>query len=293
MFEMNTLFGFVELAASLGVHIDEPLRCDGRVHRVLADGDYGRKRAGWYRLYSDGHGRVGNWRTDEREDWFAPGLSPRDKDQLERDAQAQREVEKKRQRRAAQRAAHLWRHASSDPVHHPYLRAKRIPPCGARWMGWPPPHSRTDYRLIVPVHDLDDQVHSLQLIRWDGEKKFLPGGATRGHFCALGNWRKGSPVFITEGFATAATIHLQHQKPVLAAFSAGNLRRVARALRRRRPYVRIIIAADNDRHRPGNPGVAAGIRAADAVHGFCVWPDFPAGTAGTDFNDLVLVEPAA
>jgi putative DNA primase/helicase len=95
-------------------------------------------------------------------------------------------------------------------------------------------------------------------------------------------------VYVAEGFATAATLHLATHKPVLAAFSTHNLEPVAKALRRQRHGVRIIVAADNDRFTQGNPGITAGRMAARAVGADLIFPEFPPGVPGTDFNDLNL-----
>ena len=50
----------------------------------------------------------------------------------------------------------------------------------------------------------------------------------------------------------------------------------------------ITLAADNDATKPGNPGRMAAIAAARRFGLTAVWPTFPHGKAGSDFNDLAL-----
>ena len=92
-------------------------------------------------------------------------------------------------------------------------------------------------------------------------------------------WRKDT--------ATAATIHEATGQPVAVCFDAGNLKPVAEALRAKFPDIKLIICADNDRFADGNPGVTKATAAAQAVGGLVVVPQFPDGTEGSDFNDLV------
>jgi putative DNA primase/helicase len=61
---------------------------------------------------------------------------------------------------------------------------------------------------------------------------------------------------------------------------------VARALRVKFPKARITIAADNDTHTAGNPGLTRAREAAKAVGGFVVIPPEPFN----DFNDVAVAE---
>jgi putative DNA primase/helicase len=77
---------------------------------------------------------------------------------------------------------------------------------------------------------------------------------------------------------------------VLSAIDAGNLEKVAVNARRSWPSADLVIAGDDDRSTPGNPGRAkalAAARAAGARVEFPKWPeDAPASL--TDFNDLAV-----
>ena len=101
----------------------------------------------------------------------------------------------------------------------------------------------------------------------------------------------GSPdgVFcLSEGFATAATIHEATGHAVAVAFNAGNLEAVARALRQKFPHAKLILCADNDHRTDGNPGLEKATAAARAVGGLLAVPDFGPDRPedATDFNDL-------
>ncbi|MDE9448743.1 toprim domain-containing protein, partial [Xenorhabdus bovienii] len=83
-------------------------------------------------------------------------------------------------------------------------------------------------------------------------------------------------VLITEGYATALTVHQLYNGLVLAALDEGNLFSVAKTVRERWPDAKIIIAADNDWHASGeldkdgkpkkNVGKISAEKAAHAVN---------------------------
>ena len=70
-------------------------------------------------------------------------------------------------------------------------------------------------------------------------------------------------IIIAEGYATAATLHEVTGHCAVMAVDAGNLRPVAEALRALYPSTRLVVAADNDRHTEGNPGVKKATAAAE------------------------------
>jgi putative DNA primase/helicase len=158
---------------------------------------------------------------------------------------------------------------------HPYLDRKQIKPYGilARFGS-----------LVIPLRDAYGLVQSLQFIDANGEKGFLSGGRVAGCFYGIGS-PKGL-IWLAEGFATGATIHDATGDAVAVCFSAGNIKRVAEALRGNYPCEEWVIAADNDTGTPGNPGKAAALEAARRFRLKVAWPTFPEGSQGTDFNDL-------
>ena len=97
------------------------------------------------------------------------------------------------------------------------------------------------------------------------------------------------PILIAEGYATAASIHLATSLPTIAAFDAGNLEPVGLALREKYPHAPMLILADNDHSLERNVGLEKAERAANAVSGQVIVPDFTAEEKArglTDFNDL-------
>ena len=101
----------------------------------------------------------------------------------------------------------------------------------------------------------------------------------------------GDRIVIAEGFATGASIHQATGLPVAVAFDAGNLTHVAQAIRAQWPASQIVIAADDDSETPGNPGVTAALKAADASRAIVATPsrNEPDGKK-LDFNDLAIAE---
>jgi len=111
---------------------------------------------------------------------------------------------------------------------------------------------------------------------------------------------KQGPLLIAEGFATAATLHEMTEMPVIVAFNAGNLLPVAQTYRGLYPDRAIYIAGDDDRQREaerdgqGRPKINVGRvkaeEAATAISGQAVFPPFPPGAIGTDWNDLAQAQ---
>ena len=165
---------------------------------------------------------------------------------------------------AAARAARIWTNAQPAPADHPCLTAKQADPRALRM----------DARgqLVIPLQDIDGHLHSLETIAPDGAKRFLAGGAKRGHFAVVGAEpaplaELSGPLLICEGWATAASLHMATGHDVIAAMDAGNLLPVAEALRARFADADLILVADNDTKpdRDTNPGVDAARKAALAV----------------------------
>ena len=73
---------------------------------------------------------------------------------------------------------------------------------------------------------------------------------------------------------------------MLVAFNAGNLGKVAELYRAQYPERAIYIAGDTDREKPSNVGRTKAEEAAAAIGGKALFPVFPDGVKGTDWNDL-------
>lgn len=79
---------------------------------------------------------------------------------------------------AAARAARIWDSSRPAPKDHPYLVAKRAAPLALRM--------DAGRRLVVPLQDIDGGIHSVEFIAPDGAKRYLAGGAKKGHFAVVG-----------------------------------------------------------------------------------------------------------
>ena len=96
-------------------------------------------------------------------------------------------------------------------------------------------------------------------------------------------------VLICEGYATGASLHQATGYPVAVAFDAGNLDKVARALRQQYPAALLVICGDDDRDTEARTGTNTGrskaTAAAQAIKGLALLPEgLPPD--GSDFNDL-------
>lgn len=259
----------------------------GKLHRFPGTGKNHGNTAGWCRLFDDGLGAAfGDWSMGLSEHWQAKRDKPYS--QAERAAfarqvaetQAQEGTEREaRQAEAAKEAAAIWNAAPPVPGDHLYLQRKGIEAHGAR-------HQR-DGALLIPMY-ADGELRSLQRIWPNGAKRFLPGGRTKGCYFLIGNPEGAAALLICEGFATGASLHEATGRPVVVAFTAGNLPAVAQAMRERFPNLTLIVCADDDVDTKDNPGVTKAREAARAVSGLMAVPDFGPDrpTEVTDFNDL-------
>lgn len=258
----------------------------GKLYRFPGIGKRNGNTAGWCKLFDDGlGGSFGDWSAGFTENWQAKREKPFST--VEREAfkhhvaetQAQAEAERRaRQAEAAAKAAAIWNAATPAPGDHPYLVRKGIEAHGARL------HNGA---LLIPLRE-GGELHSLQFIGLDGDKRFLTGGRVAGCYFSIGSTQDATALCISEGFATGATIHQATGHPVAVAFNAGNLKAVAQAMRARFPTLPLIVCADDDADTQGNPGLSKASEAARAVGGLLAVPHFgperPPGA--TDFNDM-------
>lgn len=223
----------------------------GRWMRFPGIGKGKSNRAGWCRVISPTLAIFGDWSTGVSETW-------RDATHLD-SAETARQLAEARERTRQfiaeqnRRQATAAREADAMIVRailsgHPYLTRKGF-------------HDRTGLvsqgKLLIPVRDARDyrQLLSLQLISEDGEKRFLPGGRTRGGIYQIGDpdARKAA---LCEGYATGLTLDtalkaLQGAHAVIICFSAMNLKLVAELF----PYA--VVCADNDASKTGEEAAIA------------------------------------
>lgn len=260
---------------------------DGSIHRFHVPGDKSGSLNGWYVLYLDGiaTGAFGSWKVGGANTWCSrEPTDVREAAQIRErinHARCQREAEQqRRQQQTAVKANRWWCDAQRADPAHPYVVAKAVRTHGLRQRG---------DDLLIPLY-VNARLVNLQRIAPDGSKRFLFGGRVNGAYSPLGIIEPGLPLYICEGWATAASLHQHGGYVVAAAMNAGNLLPVAMGLRTRYPGLPLIIAGDDDRLTKGNPGRAAANAAAAAVGGLVTFPDWPANAPDnlTDFNDLQL-----
>ncbi|QCB45434.1 toprim domain-containing protein [Hydrogenophaga sp. PAMC20947] len=268
---MNDLTDQFKLAiADAGLTPPTEVICDGLIHRFSTT-DKTRHQSGWYMLHTDGNaaGAFGDWRQGFSQNWCKKTTHAMN--EVERLAhrnrvkamQGQREEElARRQQLAAADAFKRWT-AAMPCSQHEYLARKGILPHGTKIEG---------AKLLIPLRDTAGTVHSLQTIAPDGTKMFASGGKVKGCFFGIGK-PKGA-LIVCEGFATGASIHECTGHAVAVAFNAANLEAVALALRSKYPELKIVIAADDDSHTPGNPGLTKAKSAMQATGATLAKPVF-------------------
>lgn len=228
---------------------------DGKIHRFSSGtkGQGGHDKAGWYLVFGDGvpAGRFGCWRAGMEVTWRADvGRKLTDAEEMANmrrmaEARALRDAELERTREVAGQAIEIiWSGAQAAHPDHPYLARKGIGVHGARVTG--------DGRLVVPLYSKDGKLSSLQYIAHDGGKMYHSGAQSGGNFWMLGTMDEPGPLYVAEGFATAATIHEVTKRPCVIAYSANNLPPVVGTLRELYGDAQdVVIVADNDKSGTG------------------------------------------
>lgn len=231
------------------------------------------------------------------------------------------EIRKNEAKTAARWAAQVWAHCTPAPVDHEYLVRKQIQPHGTRifaateglrlegiddsnWYRL----TQAPGALVVPMHDENGCVCGIQFVypwghprkaKIDRDKEFWPAGmAMGGTFGHIGPVRRDGIVLIAEGFATAASLHEATGQTVAYAFSANNLSKAGKLLRKNRPLSKLLFCADDDYLTDNNPGVTYASQASAEIERTAwIKPDFTdqdgndrrAGKKLTDFNDLCIL----
>ena len=300
---------FIDAMQKAGIGPDNPadIIADDTIRRYQVEGDRKGKKNGSYRLgESDGFGfgwfqsfkhggETINWHYKTNRKWS----------QEEKDAHKKRVSDMKhhreQQREAALKtardeAAKLWTEADKSGTSD-YVTRKGITPRGVRYSGGD---------LVIPMWR-DGGLVSVQTIKPDGFKLFQESGDIVGAYFSI----KGEPdtIAICEGYATGARVAAVTGWSVIIAFTAGNLKPVAKSMRAKYPDARIVFAADNDHEstnakgEPYNAGVEKSQQAAVAIGGAQVliapcepgesdWDDV-ANRLGNDAVRSLLTDPPA
>ena len=249
----------------------------------------------------------GNWKEGKagRGFWQSGGvelLTPDDKAAvtaiIDEEMARERAEREAFQVEVALEAEEMWKQAT-DRGDHPYITRKKLASLhGTRIYIQEQGHPV----LLVPMRDVSGKLWNITRIytqKFEGTKsdKFIiKGGRKKGLFHLLGEIKSESTVYVTEGFATGASVfEAIGRQPTLVCFDAGNLGPVTQALRETYPSVKFVFCADNDqwtRNASGalyNTGREAALLAASVVRGTVVLPRFTSlqlESSPTDFNDV-------
>ena len=317
------ILAFTDHLEKNGLIVKGEIIADGEWHHCHVRDDKPNEKNGSYLLHLDGvpNGIGWIWKGGgQKFPWKAPSGSRR-MSSAEREAMDARTAADKARRadeqaaiyaHSAARANGVWDASGEAPASHAYLKKKLIEAHGARIGDWvvesPPDPETGEVRetiikgaLIVPIKNGKKEIVSLQAIFPDYRnplgrgKDFLRGGQKTGCFFPIGSRPKdpGEELIITfcEGFATGASIHEATGRLVIVCFDCGNLDPVVNFFRERFPDTEFVIAADNDRWTPKNPGATKAFLAARKYDCMLAAPEF-AKLDGkpTDFNDLRVLE---
>lgn len=232
--------------------------------------DHPKKQNGSYKFLGD-VGFVMNWATmDKPAVWFDKDINsvnPKPKNDINKlwDALSNIETNVKNDK-AAFKAGWIMKQTKLDT--HPYLIKKGFPnERGNVWMKDGKP------LLVVPM-SIDRKLVGCQLIKSDGDKKFLYGQTTKNAILTFD--AKGMP-FFCEGYATALSVRKVLKASnikycIYVCFSASNMKLIAGSVKGG------LVIADNDTN---------GIGEKTAINiGKSYWMS---NTIGQDFNDFHIL----
>lgn len=267
---------------------------DGKIRRFRLD-DKDTKLSGWYKAYTNyandnGEPYIyiiyGSWKSDERKKFsgltrkLSSAQNRLHKDQYEK---AKKEAEDQRaaeHERVAKECAEFWETLEERGA-SPYLDRKKISgDLGIRYR-------ELGQYIYVPVRDIDGKIWSLEEINAEGKKLSFPGGRKVGGFHIIGTL--GETIYLAEGFATAASIHLATGNGCICTFGTGQFKAVAGIFRKHYPDKKIVICGDLNHPSKKSASEKLAEDAAKNVTGSVIFPVFKNSTDEdfpTDFNDL-------
>lgn len=288
-----------------GISFQGPLNTNGEIHRFSMDSKK-RQPDEWYIAYQGTHQNgnpylcctYGTWSGGQHKHCYKSYKSENDITQEEfnylrseekrRQQEFEDKIKKDKEERVIQ-AKKAWDRAqaiSQSKNHIAYLELKKIKNYGGRYSF----DSFGNPVFVLPLRNIKNEVQAVQYIKEDGEKRIH--GIKRGNFHLIGEINKDKPIYIAEGYATAASIYEALDMPIVVAFDCGNIDPVLAALKNEYPKSQIIIAADDDRETKENPGKTKAEEAAKKYDCQVVLPNFPDkftlsnGDIPSDFNDL-------
>lgn len=282
----------MDVMASRNFHIRGKINWNltGKFQRFSDATKHMRKRDLFVVLHDYDRGATfGDWHYPE--DWYTHWNSANGNPTLYEIEERRKAMEKLRIEQDYERGKREWRaqeffhrfYLQIDARSHSYVIRKRILPYYAKLCrSW----------LVVPVHDIDHDLITVQIIKPDGFKRLWKGTSHKHHMIWL--WEKlpddyTGVIRICEGYATGCTIRYVTKSPVVCALSAQNMPLVAKQLRGKYPKALLKICADDDQWSRMNAGFEAAAKAKLFSGAVVYWPDFTGfdiSEKPTDFNDL-------
>ena len=265
---------------------------DGQIHR------FGHKNQSWYKAYiynQDGKNyyyiRFGNWKKGIKYDlksWENKNENNGFNNLMEEKLKQQKEKSKKENEEKYQKCIEkwlpIWEKAQSN-ILHGYLKSKSVsnPFCS---------RIETDDVLLIPAYNKHGFVGVQRIFKLNGEyvKRFSFGMNKNGAICPLKKFKNSKYCYLAEGYATASTIQeIFNDVPVIVSFDAGNICNAIKTIREINPFIKIIIAADNDiESKTGLKYAQKAVRIYSDVS--YRLPVFNTYSSLTDFNDLYVSE---
>jgi putative DNA primase/helicase len=275
---------FLNTMHQAGVMCLDEIIADGKIHRFKPGGKG--NKDGWYVFFGSA-GSYGDWRKDIKRTWSTKNqfLTPQEKaehqKQIRRAKEALEQETQRKHQETAESALREW-NSFSETGQSEYLTRKQVDPMGVRF---------GEGFMAVPLKDTQGKLWSFQRISPDGTKRFLAGGRKKGCFHHLGTLKNGDVIYVSEGYATGASIYMAIHQPTVIASDATNLEPVITELRKAYPSSPIVIAGDNDLAKERNTGKEKAEETAREQECRVVLPIFKDySTDPTDFNDLHVSE---
>ena len=292
-FTKDYISQFRDFLANNGYEPDpkKGLVTDGSVGRAYINIGNQRKLVGWYQAWLDQSspfGRIGDYRVsaDQPTATWKPENSQNyrmTKEQKAEIEELRRQAEVKSQEKytqAAQRSQSIWDQCE-EVEKHPYLERKQVLSYGLR-------KDKHD-NLVIPLKDGQGTIVGLQYISDEGEKRFLTGSKKSGSFFLLGReiFNATDTLNYAEGYATAASIYADRSQPVVVAFDAYNLIKVAEVMYQYFPNHKHIFVADND---DSNTGENEAKKAASYIQKSGGYAEVQMPETKGDYNDHATEE---
>ena len=288
--DINIVGDLKKACSEAGLVMNKDPVMDGKFHRVPVERPDGKaNKDGSYKAFTDGRpaGIIINHYSGEKVKWKASGDKPLTL--TERKAIAKQSHENKVKREAlterqhqhkAKRVKQLLSVMPKATDDNQYLKHKGVTASENV-------HQDKKGLLVVPITNVKGEAQSLVRINGTGKfKSYMKGAKKAGGMHMIGKPKAGDDILVAEGYSTGKTLNEATGKPVAVAFDANNVSSVALAVQQAYTTATVFVVGDDDRENDRNIGRTKATEAANAVKSQAIFPSFPAGSKGSDFNDL-------